>query len=170
MLGNGTLAYEHDKDGRSTELGGCTSMIRNSLHDSFLLIRYTRNQLTLMTDVDGKQTYKDCASVSGLRLPLGYFLGASSATGDLTDNHDLISLKMYELTVERDLEEEEGEEVLLPSVDNMEQFHVEVPEEGMSGVQIFMSVLFTVMGLGVLAVVGLILYGRWKENKRKRFY
>ncbi|KAJ0019818.1 hypothetical protein NQD34_007387 [Periophthalmus magnuspinnatus] len=170
MLGNGTLEYDHDKDGRSTELGGCTAMIRNSVHDSFLLIRYSHNELTLMTDVDGKQTYKECASVSGLRMPLGYYLGASSATGDLTDNHDLISLKMYQLTVERDLEEEGEEEVLLPRVDNMDQFHVDVQEEGMTAVQIFVTVLFTAMGLGVLGVVGLILYGRWKENKRKRFY
>lgn len=43
-------------------------------------------------------------------------------------------------------------------------------EEGMSGVQLFFTLLFTVVGLVVLGVVGLIVYGRWKENKRKRFY
>lgn len=169
MLGNGTLEYDHDKDGRSTELGGCTAMVRNSLHDSFLLLRYINNQLTLLIDVDGKQTYKDCASISGLRMPLGYYLGASSATGDLSDNHDLISLKMYQLTVEQE-EGEEEEEVLLPRVDNMDQFHVDIQAEGMSVVQIIVTVIFSVMGLGVLAVVGFILYGRWKDNKRKRFY
>lgn len=40
----------------------------------------------------------------------------------------------------------------------------------MSGVQLFFMLLFSVLGLGVLIVVGLVLYGRWKENKRKRFY
>lgn len=49
-------------------------------------------------------------------------------------------------------------------------FAVEVEEEGMSGVQLFFTLLFTVVGLVVLGVVGLIVYGRWKENKRKRFY
>lgn len=37
-----------------------------------------------MVDVDGKQEWKDCAEVTGLRLPKGYFFGASSATGDLS--------------------------------------------------------------------------------------
>lgn len=49
-------------------------------------------------------------------------------------------------------------------------FAVEVQEEGMSGVQFFFTLLFSILGLGVLAVVGLMVYGRWKENRRKRFY
>uniref|UniRef100_A0A3P9B369 Lectin, mannose-binding 2-like b n=1 Tax=Maylandia zebra TaxID=106582 RepID=A0A3P9B369_9CICH len=171
MLGNGTLSYDHDRDGRSTELGGCTAMARNSVYDNFFLVRYSKNQLTLMVDVDGKQEWRECADITGVRLPTGYFLGASSATGDLSDNHDIISMKLYELTVERTPQEaEEGEVVTIPRVDNMEQFQVEVEEEGMSGVQLFFTLLFTVVGLVVLGVVGLIVYGRWKENKRKRFY
>ena len=47
---------------------------------------------------------------------------------------------------------------------------VEIQEESMSGVQFFFTVLFSILGLGVLAVVGLVVYGRWKENRRKRFY
>lgn len=170
MLGNGTLVYDHDKDGRPTELGGCTAMIRNSIYDSFLLLRYSKNKLTLLVDVDGKQTWKDCATISGLRLPMGYYLGASSVTGDLSDNHDIISMKVYQLTVERTSEEEEEEEVLLPIVDNMEMFKVDVQEEGMSGLQFFFTLLFSILGLAVLGVIGLMFYGRWKENRRKRFY
>ncbi|KAM9744542.1 lectin, mannose-binding 2-like b [Menidia menidia] len=171
MLGNGTLAYDHDRDGRPNELGGCSAMARNSIHDTFLLVRYSRNRLTLMVDVDGKQEWKDCADVTGVRIPLGYFFGASSATGDLSDNHDVISMKLYQLTVERTPEEEEEEEeVTIPRVDDMDQFQVEVEEEGMSGVHFFFTLLFSVMGLGVLAVVGLVVYNRWKENRRKRFY
>ncbi|XP_014833186.1 PREDICTED: VIP36-like protein [Poecilia mexicana] len=171
MLGNGTLMYDHDRDGRTTELGGCTAMTRNSIYDTFLLVRYSKNKLTLMVDVDGKQEWRDCAEVSGLRLPTGYYLGASSATGDLSDNHDIISMKVYQLTVERTPEEEEEEEVItVPRLDDMYQFQVDVEEEGMSGLQLFFTLLFSVLGLSVLAVVGLVLYGRWKENKRKRFY
>ncbi|XP_054466133.1 lectin, mannose-binding 2-like b [Anoplopoma fimbria] len=172
MLGNGTLSYDHDYDGRPTELGGCTAIARNAVYDTFFLLRYSKTRLTLMVDVEGKQEWKDCADITGVRLPSGYYLGASSATGDLSDNHDIISMKLYQLTVERTPEEEEDEqeEVTIPSVDNMEQFQVEVQEEGMSGVQFFVTLLFSVLGLGVLAVVGLTVYGRWKENRRKRFY
>ncbi|KAM3611020.1 uncharacterized protein V6R79_012517 [Siganus canaliculatus] len=170
MLGNGTLSYDHDRDGRPTELGGCTAMVRNSVHDTFLMVRYLKNRLLLMVDVEGKQEWKECADVAGLRLPIGYFIGASSATGDLSDNHDIISMKLYQLTFERTPEEEEEEEVTIPSVDNMSDYQVQVEEEGMSAVQLFFTIVFSVLGLGVLAVVGLVLYGRWKENRRKRFY
>uniref|UniRef100_A0A147B5B9 Lectin, mannose-binding 2-like b n=1 Tax=Fundulus heteroclitus TaxID=8078 RepID=A0A147B5B9_FUNHE len=172
MLGNGTLSYDHDRDGRPTELGGCSAMTRNSIYDTFLLVRYSKNRLTLMVDVDGKQEWRDCAEIDGLRLPTGYYFGASSVTGDLSDNHDIISMKVYQLTVERtpEEEEEEEEEVTIPRVDDMHQFQVNVEEEGMSGVQFFFTLLFSVLGLGVLAVVGLVVYSRWKENRRKRFY
>ncbi|XP_034026909.1 lectin, mannose-binding 2-like b [Thalassophryne amazonica] len=170
MLGNGTLSYDHDRDGRPTELGGCTAMVRNSVYDTFLLVRYSKNRLTIMTDVEGKRKWKECTEVSGVRLPVGYFFGASSATGDLSDNHDLISMKLYQLTVERTVEEEQEEVVEIPRVDDMSQFQVEVEEEGMSGVQFFFTLLFSVLGLGVLGVVGLMVYTRWNENKRKRFY
>nr|XP_040051906.1 VIP36-like protein isoform X2 [Gasterosteus aculeatus aculeatus] len=171
MLGNGTLSYDHDYHGRPTELGGCTATARNALHDTFLLLRYSKSRLTLAVDVDGKQEWVDCADITGLKLPSGFFFGASSATGDLSDNHDLISMKLFQLTVERTPEEEdEEEEVTVPRVDNMEQFRVDVQEEGMSGVQLVVTLLFSAMGLGVLAVVGVSVYGRWKENRRKRFY
>ncbi|XP_056274009.1 VIP36-like protein [Pseudoliparis swirei] len=172
MLGNGSLSYDQDYDGRHTDLGGCTAAIRNSIYDTFLLVRYSRNRLTLRLDVDGSQEWKDCADITGLRLPSGFFFGASSATGDLSDNHDLISMKLYQLTVERTPEEEEEdkEEITIPRVDNMEQFQVEIQEEGMSGVQLFITVLFSAVGLGVLAVVALAVYGRWRGNRRKRFY
>ncbi|XP_076023556.1 lectin, mannose-binding 2-like b [Genypterus blacodes] len=168
MLGNGTLKYDHERDGRPTELGGCTAMVRNAIYDSFLLIRYSGNRLRIMVDVDGRQEWKDCADISGLRLPRGYFFGASSATGDLSDIHDLISMKLFQLAEEEEAEEEE--EVVVPRVDNMEQFHVEVQEEGMSGVQLFFTLLFSMLGLMVLGVIAVVVYGRWKENKRKRFY
>lgn len=37
-----------------------------------------------MTDVDGKQEWKDCLDIPGVKLPQGYYFGASSATGDLS--------------------------------------------------------------------------------------
>lgn len=173
MLGNGTLAYDHDRDGLSTEIGGCAAQVRNVDHNSFLLIRYSQNQLKVMVDVEGKREWKNCVDVSGLRLPKGYFFGASSVTGDLSDNHDLMSMKLYQLkTVKRTQEGQEEEEVSIPSIDNMEQFKVDVQveEEGMGGVQFFFTIVFSIMGVLVLAVVAGVMYVRWKENRRKRFY
>lgn len=47
MVGNGSVEYDHDRDGRTTDLGGCNGLIRNVDHDTFLLIRYMKNRLTV---------------------------------------------------------------------------------------------------------------------------
>ncbi|KAG5840970.1 VIP36-like protein [Anguilla rostrata] len=169
MVGNGSVKYDHEHDGRPTELGGCTAILRNVDHDTFILVRYVQHRLTVMTNIDGKQEWRDCLDRPGVHLPLGYYFGASAITGDLSDNHDLISLKLYQLTVPHS-EQEEEEEFTVPSVDNMVVRSVKVEDEGMSGVTLFFTILFSVLGCFVLGVISIVLYSRWKENRRKRFY
>lgn len=40
--------------------------------------------LQVMVDVDDKNEWKECIDIGGVRLPTGYFFGASAATGDLS--------------------------------------------------------------------------------------
>lgn len=47
MVNNGSLTYDHSKDGRWTELAGCTADIRNQNHDTFLAVRYSQGRLTV---------------------------------------------------------------------------------------------------------------------------
>ncbi|MED6260028.1 VIP36-like protein [Ataeniobius toweri] len=173
MVGNGTISYDHERDGRPTELGGCNAMVRNLKHDTFLFIRYVRRRLTVMIDIDGQHEWRDCLDIPGVRLPLGYYFGASAITGDLSDNHDIISLKLYQLTVLRSKKEEEEEEqdaITIPSVDNMELLRLYQSEEGMSGLAIFFTVLFSMLGCIFLIVIGIVVYSQWNERRRKRFY
>ncbi|KAM4532304.1 lectin, mannose-binding 2-like a isoform 2-T2 [Fundulus diaphanus] len=173
MVGNGTISYDHERDGRPTELGGCNAMVRNLQHDTFLFIRYVRRRLTVMIDIDGQHEWRDCLDIPGVRLPLGYYFGASAITGDLSDNHDIISLKLYQLTVLRSKKEEEEEEqdvITIPSVDNMELLRLGQSEEGMSGLAIFFTVLFSMLGCIFLVVIGIVVYSQWSESRRKRFY
>lgn len=37
-----------------------------------------------MVDVDDKNEWRECIDIGGVRLPTGYFFGASAATGDLS--------------------------------------------------------------------------------------
>ncbi|KAM9841664.1 lectin, mannose-binding 2-like a [Aulostomus maculatus] len=173
MVGNGTISYDHERDGRPTELGGCNAMVRNLKHDTFLFIRYIRRRLTVMIDIDGQHEWRDCLDIPGVRLPQGYYFGASAITGDLSDNHDIISLKLYQLTVLRSKQEEKEEEedvITVPSVDNIELLRLGQPEEGMSGIAIFLTVLFSMLGCVFLIVIGLLVYSHWNESRRKRFY
>lgn len=84
MVNNGSFTYDHDRDGRPTELGGCTAMVRNLNHDTFLVIRYVKRRLTILLDIDGKHEWRDCIDIPGVHLPRGYYFGVSSVTGDLS--------------------------------------------------------------------------------------
>ncbi|XP_034047522.1 lectin, mannose-binding 2-like a [Thalassophryne amazonica] len=172
MVGNGSISYDHERDGRPTELGGCNAMVRNLKHDTFLFIRYLRRRLTVMIDIDGQHEWRDCLDLPGVWLPLGYYFGASALTGDLSDNHDIISLKLYQLTVLRGQKEEEDEEeeITIPSVDNIELLRGGGDEEGMSGIALFFTVLFSMLGCFFLIIIGLLAYNHWSESRRKRFY
>lgn len=59
--------------------------------------------ISVMTDIENKGLFKECFSVEGVKLPVGYYLGVSAATGDLSDTHDVISLKMFDLSTPDDV-------------------------------------------------------------------
>ena len=46
MINNGTLHYDHDRDGTHTQLAGCEAKFRNFEHDTHIAIRYERDTLT----------------------------------------------------------------------------------------------------------------------------
>lgn len=49
MVGNGTVAYDHDQDGRNADLGGCQAAVRNVDYDTSVLVRYVKDTLTVIT-------------------------------------------------------------------------------------------------------------------------
>ena len=46
MVNNGSLHYDHDRDGTHTMVGGCEVKFRNMEHDTFIAIRYENDVLT----------------------------------------------------------------------------------------------------------------------------
>ncbi|XP_074188651.1 VIP36-like protein isoform X2 [Rhinolophus sinicus] len=128
-------------------------------------------QQEVMMDIDGKHEWRDCIEVPGVRLPRGYYFGTSSLTGDLSDNHDIISLKLFELTVARTPEEEKlHRDVFLPSVDNMKLPEMTAPLAPLSGLALFLIVFFSLVFSVFAIVIGIIFYNKWQEQSRKRFY
>ena len=53
--------------------------------------------------MENKAAWKECFSVRGIRLPTGYYFGITAATGDLSDIHDVLSVRLYELDVPNDV-------------------------------------------------------------------
>ncbi|XP_041917303.1 vesicular integral-membrane protein VIP36 isoform X2 [Alosa sapidissima] len=177
MVSNGTVAYDHGKDGRPTELGGCAAEIRNKDHDTYLAIRYSKGRLTVMVDVDDKNEWKECIDIGGVRLPTGYYFGASAATGDLSDNHDIISMKMYQLMVEHTQEEDNLDWTKIePSVsllkspkDNVDDPTGNFRGTPLTGWKVFLLLLCALLGIVVCAVVGAVVFQK-RQERNKRFY
>lgn len=46
MINNGSLHYDHDRDGTHTQIAGCEAKLRNLEHDTHIAIRYEYNTLT----------------------------------------------------------------------------------------------------------------------------
>ncbi|KTF88041.1 hypothetical protein cypCar_00029139, partial [Cyprinus carpio] len=177
MVNNGSLPYDHGKDGRSTELGGCSVEVRNKDHDTYLAIRYSKGRLTIMIDVDDRNDWKECIDFGGVRLPTGYYFGASAATGDLSDNHDIISMKMYQLMVEHTPEEDNQDWTKIePSVsllkspkDNIDDPTGNFRSTPLTGWKVFLLLLCALLGIVVCAVVGAVVFQK-RQERNKRFY
>jgi mannose-binding lectin 2 len=92
--------------------------------------------------------------------------------GDLSDNHDIISVKVYELEAPAEQPGEDRSQIE-PSSSWMEpaRDHVEDPKpSSMSGVKMFFLLLLGLLGCVVCFVVGVMIYQKQQDNSRKRFY
>uniref|UniRef100_T1E2S8 Putative lectin vip36 n=1 Tax=Psorophora albipes TaxID=869069 RepID=T1E2S8_9DIPT len=172
MVNNGSMSYDHDRDGTHTQLAGCEAKFRNVDFDTLISIRYENDVLTVSTDLENKNTWKQCFQVTGVKLPTGYHFGVSATTGDLSDNHDLQAIKFYELEAPSLLTEDRSR--ITPSAATFEapREHKEDPKQGggMSNVKIFFLILLAMLIVVVLVVIGIMFYQKHQENSRKRFY
>ena len=55
MVNNGSISYDHDRDGTHTMLGGCEVKFRNMQHETWIAIRYENNKLTVSHNLKNKR-------------------------------------------------------------------------------------------------------------------
>ncbi|KAL0122435.1 hypothetical protein PUN28_007274 [Cardiocondyla obscurior] len=173
MVNNGSLHYDHDRDGTHTQLAGCEAKFRNVEHDTHIAIRYERDMLTVSTDFVNKASWKECFKVLDVKLPTGYYIGISATTGDLSDNHDILSIRLFELDLPDDPKDHEDRSQILPSAAHFEapREHVQDSKQSsMSGIKLFLLMLVGALILIACVVIAIMFYQKHKENSRKRFY
>ncbi|EYC20050.1 hypothetical protein Y032_0023g842 [Ancylostoma ceylanicum] len=178
MVSDGTLHYDHDKDGTHTQLGGehtgCEAKFRNKDHETQILIRYVGDTLSIFTDISGKYEWKLCLSVNNVQLPTGYYFGISAATGDLSDNHDVIGVKMFEQEfahVDRAGETDRKDVVPNAAFKAAPRDHIDDPQPSKLGW--FGTIVLVIVGIVVLVGAlgfGVIFFQKRSERQRKRFY
>jgi len=164
FVSNGTWDFNHDTDGADQNIGKCLSGHRNKQKSSLLRIRYLDDRLTVRVDPDGSGDFrKTCFDVEGVVLPTGLYLGVTSATGDLTDNHDIYGLKIWQLDSKQKLTEPRN--TLTPDVKKPAQdLPIEEKSGGSSGWMIFL-VFVIICGGG-----GFWYYQEKQKQDAKRFY
>lgn len=178
MVNNGSVNYDHAGDGRQYSIGSCLASFRNKDYETSISIRYVKSRLTVSLNVDDGLDWRECFDVQGVTLPTGFFFGASAATGDLADNHDLISMKLYEVEVRRTPDEEgdwatavPGVSFFKPPLDSMDE---SAPggfrNTAMSGFKLFLILICALLGIGVCVVVGFVVFQKKQEQNRKHFY
>ncbi|TRY76271.1 hypothetical protein TCAL_12004 [Tigriopus californicus] len=172
MINNGTMSYDHDRDGTHTMIGGCEVKFRNMQHDTFLAVRYENEVLTVSHDLENDRAWTQCLQVKDVKLPTGYYIGASATTGDLSDNHDIISMKVYEIdATEEQLKEDRSHINPSSTFFQPPRDHVDDPKpSAMSGFKTFVLLLLGVLVCVGCLVGGIMIYQKQQDNSRKRFY
>ncbi|KAL9099246.1 MAG: hypothetical protein Q9163_005225 [Psora crenata] len=105
MLGNSSVRYDKDHDGKDNELAGCSARgIRGDEEPQPKRIRLTyfaENYLKveLQHKKENPDEWTECFETGPIKLPQTAYLGFSAETGELTDNHDIISVTTHNLHI-----------------------------------------------------------------------
>lgn len=100
MYGDGKTSYDKNTDGKSTELAGCSARgIRNANVPTKLKLTYFQEKvLRLELQYKNEDEWTTCfETTEPPAIPQIAYLGFSAETGELSDNHDIISVKSKNL-------------------------------------------------------------------------
>jgi len=186
MVSNGSLLYDHDSDGTHTQLDGCHMSFRNSDSEAAVRIRYFKDVLTVHTKTADSNVYQDdedqwimCFEAEGVILPVNYHFGLSAVTGDLSDNHDIHSFKVFSIPYDMG-SGLKTDIMMLRAIPQAKKFdsprqHVEgkttvLGSTFRSPLKTFLISVVVIIGAVFLIAVGYLFYKDREEKKMKRFY
>lgn len=99
MFGDGQTRYEKETDGKSNELAGCSARgLRNSQQPTKLKLTYFQDKSLKLELQYKKEGWTTCFETNEPpAMPQISYLGFSAETGELSDNHDIISIRARNL-------------------------------------------------------------------------
>ncbi|KAF9148973.1 hypothetical protein BG015_009265 [Linnemannia schmuckeri] len=155
MLGDGRTSYDNDNDGLANRLGGCEADFRRKLVPTHGRITYNSGskRLHMELQTNAWDEWTTCFTLHDLVLPETYYLGFTSHTGEVHDNHDIISVTTNIIP--------KSEDYVVHRVNNTP------PPKSASGLG---TVVKYVVGSGVFVAVVVFAYkAATKRNDMKRF-
>lgn len=167
MINNRTIHHDYETDGFHSVIKGCEAKVRDSKHDTHLLIRYDNDELMVKINIGGE--WQECLNLRGVLLPTRGHIGVSASTGDLTDNHDIISLKVYELEVKPGQRIEDRDSIT-PTFLYHSVILQETDTKKLSNFSLFLITFFTIISIIFLAALFYLYWQMKLERDAKRFY
>jgi mannose-binding lectin 2 len=164
MYGDGKTSYDKNTDGKSTELAGCSARgIRNAnIPTKFKLTYFQEKMLRLELQYKNEDDWTTCfETTEPPAIPQIAYLGFSAETGELSDNHDIISISS------KNLYSASGQVKSAPGSSNRKKAAAKKGTKGYkkgsgSWSWFFMKIVFLLMAVG-LSYVG---YTAWRASKR----
>ncbi|KAG0057440.1 hypothetical protein BGZ83_010008 [Gryganskiella cystojenkinii] len=100
MLGDGKTSYDNANDGLANRAGMCESDFRAKNIPTKGRISYYRENglLTLHLQTKAWDQWDECFRINDVKLPQIPYLGFTAVTGEVHDNHDIISITTNTLT------------------------------------------------------------------------
>lgn len=174
MVSNGSVAYDHDRDGTLTEADGCSSNFRNKPYTT-AIISYVANKLSVVLKYPNQNDPVNCIAVENVRLPVGYYFGLSAATGDLSDAHDIYSLRFFEVESSKQSAQDLLDAAQFePSIDRDIPLRDRVPDDPLQSrtSRIFWGLIFWLFVLGCIGGCCFAAYSYYNHRQRqmKRLY
>ncbi|KAJ2762730.1 hypothetical protein H4S06_000496 [Coemansia sp. BCRC 34490] len=101
MVGDGKTAYDGAHDGDANRLGMCEAYFRNLNNPTKVAVTYYKGRfVNVQLQLQPKDKWINCFTINNATLPTGSYLGFTALTGDISDNHDLISVRAETLRSE----------------------------------------------------------------------
>ncbi|KAJ7503139.1 legume-like lectin family-domain-containing protein [Mycena galericulata] len=96
MLGDGKTSYNFGNDGDGQDIGACSANFRQTNVATKVKITYVKDSfLDVKIQFRAWDEWTDCFRMEKVNLISAPFLGFSAMTGDVSDNHDIISVTTY---------------------------------------------------------------------------
>lgn len=93
MNGNGVEAYENNRDGARQEVAGCSIDYRNAKVATKAKLIHVKDVYTeLQIHHTEWDHWESCWKLDNITLPVNPYLGFSALTGEVSDNHDIVSV------------------------------------------------------------------------------
>lgn len=93
---DGSTPFDHGNDGEKQALGACSANFRRTNVATKLKITYVKKEfLDVKIQHKAFDEFTDCFHLRNVELPPNPFIGFTAATGQVHDNHDIVSITTY---------------------------------------------------------------------------